>query len=181
MKKLAPVFLLLITVFVARAQVGIGTTSPQSLLDLAVSDPSNPSYTDGLLIPRLDALPLNTPKAEQHGMLIYLTTATGSKTPGFHYWDMNAGSTGDWIPLDNGWKLTGNNNATSGTHFIGTTNAQEVDFRVNDTHVSRLTEMGQWEIESPEKSVQKILEDQNVILVSGSVPGAIGSYVIVQK
>ncbi|MDC8004780.1 tail fiber domain-containing protein [Aureisphaera galaxeae] len=153
MKLLAPVFALLATFYVANAQVGIGTTSPQSALDISVKNPSNPEYTDGLLIPRLDALPSTDPKDEQHGMLIYLTTTSGTKSPGFHYWDKNQGASGEWIPLENDWKINGNSNATRGTHFIGTTNAQEVDFRVNNTHIARFTELGQLELESAGESV----------------------------
>ncbi|GAB5400177.1 MAG: hypothetical protein Aureis2KO_17620 [Aureisphaera sp.] len=153
MKILAPAFLFLSFTFSVQAQVGIGTTAPMSSLDIAISDPANPAYNDGFLLPRLDALPINDPKNEQHGMLIYLNTASGSKSPGFHYWDKDEGVSGDWIPLNNDWKLSGNSNATKGTHFIGTTNSEEVDFRVNNKHVSRLTEQGQWEIEADEKTV----------------------------
>lgn len=36
------------------------------------------------------------------------------------------------------WRLLGNNNVTAGTNFLGTTNAQPVDFRTNNTQRMRI-------------------------------------------
>ena len=72
---------------VLRAQVGIGTGSPKALLDISASNPSNPSNTDGLLVPRIDAFPVVNPTVEQDIQLVFLTTTDGSKQPGFYYWD----------------------------------------------------------------------------------------------
>jgi len=79
------------------AQVGIGTTTPKSSLDIEVSDASNPSNTDGLLIPRIDVFPIGNPTADQQGMLVYLTTAVGANVPGFYYWN---NPTTTWINID---------------------------------------------------------------------------------
>ena len=89
------------------------------------------SADKGLLIPRVNIpnLTLIAPivGSATTSMLVYNTNAgTGL---GYHYWDG-----ADWIPLGGGdWKITGNANATSGTHFLGTTNAQALDFRTNNT------------------------------------------------
>lgn len=151
------VFSLLIFVisFSVTAQVGIGNTSPKSVLDIAASSSSAPVGTDGILIPRLDAIPVMDPTDDQHSMLMYLTTASGGFSPGFHYWDKNASVTGEWIPMaaEIGWELDGNSNATSGTHFLGTTTTQELDFRVNSKFIARFTEQGQFELEADEKSI----------------------------
>ena len=40
--------------------------------------------------------------------------------------------------LGNAWKITGNAGTTPGTHFIGTTDNQALDFRVNNTRAFRL-------------------------------------------
>ncbi len=69
------------------AQVGINTTSPNAVLDITASDPSNPNVNDGLLIPRIDAFPSTNPSTEQNGMLMYLTTTDGTNEIGFYYWD----------------------------------------------------------------------------------------------
>jgi hypothetical protein len=44
---------------------------------------------------------------------------------------------------DNRWGLTGNAGTVSGTNFIGTTDAQDLDFRVNNVVKIRLTQKGQ--------------------------------------
>ena len=38
------------------AQVGIGTTNPQAMLDVVASDPANPTAKDGFLMPRVTSL-----------------------------------------------------------------------------------------------------------------------------
>ncbi len=73
------------------SQVGIGNTAPKSILDIQASSQSNPTNTDGLLIPRIDAFPATNPGTDQDGMLVYLTTNTK-----FYYWD-NANTS--WIPI----------------------------------------------------------------------------------
>ncbi len=67
------------------AQVGINTSDPKATLDIHASDPDNPTATDGLLIPRVTTLP--TPGADQDGLQVYLTAASGDHQPGMHQWD----------------------------------------------------------------------------------------------
>ncbi|MDR6195325.1 hypothetical protein [Siphonobacter sp. SORGH_AS_0500] len=71
----------------AYAQLGVGTSTPKAQLDVTASNPSTPSNTDGLLIPRVSAFPATNPTAEQNGMMVFLTTASGNKLPGFYYWN----------------------------------------------------------------------------------------------
>ncbi|WGK65624.1 tail fiber domain-containing protein [Flavobacteriaceae bacterium YJPT1-3] len=144
------------------AQVGIQTTNPQSLLDLSTLDPSNPDASDGLLIPRMSTFPSTNPTGTQHGMLVYLNTDltdhTVDTTPrdypaGFYYWNS---SLTDWSAIsadDDAWKRTGNANITPGTHFLGTTNASEIEFRVNNRSLGNLTEKGQFTLDSEGQSV----------------------------
>lgn len=79
------------------AQVGIGNTSPNSLLDIQASDQTDPSNQDGLLIPRVDAFPSTDPTVDQNSMLVFLTTTDSGSTPGFYYWDF---PTLSWIGLN---------------------------------------------------------------------------------
>ncbi|MEL6811181.1 MAG: tail fiber domain-containing protein [Bacteroidota bacterium] len=139
--------------FGTHAQVGIGTTDPKSTLDIQIPNTGSPSNTDGLLIPRFDAVPATDPTDDQHSMLMYLTSTSGSYSPGFHYWDKDKGLNGQWVPMGRDWKIDGNEDVVSGTHFIGTTIAEEVDFRVNNKLVGRLTEQGQFELMSDDKTV----------------------------
>ena len=94
-------FLLFAFCSYGHAQVGIGTTSPKSLLDIPASNAATPTATDGILIPRIDAFPATDPGVDQDGMLVFLTTPTGSYTKGFHFWD-NTAST--WIAYNDEWK-----------------------------------------------------------------------------
>tara|TARA_R110002012_G_scaffold11137_1_gene50131 strand:+ start:111490 stop:112962 length:1473 start_codon:yes stop_codon:yes gene_type:complete len=68
-------------------QVGIGTTTPNAILDIRASNPLNPAATDGILIPRVANFPTTNPSAEQNGMLIFLDTQVGINKPNFYYWD----------------------------------------------------------------------------------------------
>ncbi len=88
--------------FIGFAQVGVGTTSPQSTLDIEASNTTTPSNSDGILIPRVDNFPITNPTATQDGMLLFYTGTTRSGK-GFYYWDQ---SIVDWVFLSAGSKNT---------------------------------------------------------------------------
>lgn len=116
------------------AQVGIGTTSPNSQLDVRSSNQTTPANNDGILIPKIDTFPASNPTASQQGMLVYLTTTTTfaavSKSPGFYYWD---NATTNWIGIQTSssseWNLLGNTGTATATHFIGTTDDKDIIFK----------------------------------------------------
>ena len=119
------------------AQVGINTTTPNALLDIRATSATTPTNTDGLLIPKVDVFPATNPTAAQQGMLVYLTTTSGSNAPGFYYWD---NPTTTWIGLGKdvkAWQLNGNTvNAT--TDFMGSTNNADVIFKRNNLRAGRI-------------------------------------------
>jgi len=82
MKRLLPLLFILAFISVS-AQVGIGTTSPESSLDVVSSN-------SGILIPRI-SLTMTTVMAPvlvaTESELIYNTATTGDVIPGFYYWD----------------------------------------------------------------------------------------------
>jgi len=80
----------------AFAQVGVNTTSPKSTLDIVATSATNPTNTDGVLVPRLDAFPAIDPGPDQNGMLVFLTQDITGYFKGFHYWDEPLK---DWIPF----------------------------------------------------------------------------------
>ena len=116
---------------VSFSQVGINTTSPNAQLDIKSSNQTTPSNTDGILIPKIDAFPVTNPTAAQQGMMVYLTTVSSGKQPGFYYWD-NTG-TPQWkgFGSDFGWGLTGNTGTNPTTNFIGTIDSVDVVFKRN--------------------------------------------------
>lgn len=121
----------------AFAQVGINTATPNAQLDIRATSATTPSNTDGLLIPKINVFPAINPTAAQQGMLVYLTTAVGTKQPGFYYWN---NPTAAWIGLGadvKAWQLVGNIvNAT--TDFMGSVNNADVIFKRNNVRAGRL-------------------------------------------
>ncbi|WP_456440212.1 tail fiber domain-containing protein [Psychroserpens sp.] len=84
------------------AQVGIGNTNPQAILDIAASNIASPSNTDGILVPRVDDFSLTDPTSVQDGMLIFIT-GNGTPTKGFYYWDQISTS---WVEITTGGRNT---------------------------------------------------------------------------
>lgn len=130
---------LLLSVFTANSQVGIGTTSPNASLDIPATSVTAPISTDGLLIPRVDTFPTINPGINQNGMLIFLNNTVGIKSKGFYYWDF---SLLDWIAVGknntSGWSLTGNTGTIASVNFLGTTDNVDVVFRRNNIRAALL-------------------------------------------
>ncbi|MCS6837575.1 MAG: hypothetical protein NZ480_01895 [Bdellovibrionaceae bacterium] len=123
--------------------VGINTdgSSPDAsaILDLKASD-------RGLLIPRVSLTNVNNPSPVSPpvatGLLVYNTnpSVTGGSGTGFYYWN---GS--QWIRLDNSngdWRLTGNAGTSPASNFLGTTDAQPLVIRTNNTERMRVATTG---------------------------------------
>ncbi|MCG2610349.1 tail fiber domain-containing protein [Flavobacterium sp. SM15] len=112
-----------------QAQVGIGTTTPNSSSVLDVT-----STTAGLLTPRMTMAQRNAITTPATGLLIYQT----DNTPGFYYYNSSA-----WVPFGgSGWGLTGNAGTTVGTNFLGTTDNQDFAIKTNNTEAIRVKNDG---------------------------------------
>jgi len=114
-----------------QAQVAINTdgSAPDasSMLDIK-------STTSGLLIPRMTASDRNNIASPATGLVVYVTDDNS-----FYYFD---GST--WLQVENAgksWLLAGNS-GTTGTEFVGTTDAQPLIFKTNNTERLRIKENG---------------------------------------
>ncbi|RMG80686.1 MAG: hypothetical protein D6707_05995 [Bacteroidetes bacterium] len=125
-------------------------TAPNSnaILDVDVS-----TNDKGVLIPRLTTAQRTSIAglgATEEGLTVYDET-----TKSFWYWD---GS--QWIEIatslsagSGGWGLLGNAGTTSGTNFLGTTDAQALDIRTNNVIRTRITTKGQIEVFNTGQSV----------------------------
>ena len=95
----------------------------------------------GILIPRLTTAQrtaIATTVADS-GLVVY-DTDIGT----FWYWDG-----GQWVEIgvdSRYWKLTGNAGTASGTHFLGTTDNQDLDIRTNNIIHVRISTKGQIEV-----------------------------------
>ena len=93
------------SVISVNAQVGIGTTSPQSTLDI-VGDPTDSAVLDGVIAPRItgDQLSAKTYTTAQTAAVVYVTAADGTPTgqtvnvtqAGYYYFN---GEDDEWIAL----------------------------------------------------------------------------------
>ncbi|MEC4004121.1 tail fiber domain-containing protein [Flavobacterium sp. SUN052] len=131
-----PFFLISIFGF---SQVGINTTVPNAQLDIQSSNQAIPTNTDGILIPKVDAFPAINPTFAQQGMMVFLTTLSGTNQPGFYYWN---NPTITWLPVGNNnsaWKLTGNAGTNATNNFVGTTDNVDLVFKRFNSQAGKIT------------------------------------------
>lgn len=125
--------LFLLPIFSTYAQVGIGTTTPDTSSLLDINDVAG---SKGLLIPRVALLATNVSApispAPATSLLIYNTATSGSDPytvrPGYYYWNGTR-----WVALvgTEKWDLLGNVGTDQNTNFVGTTDGQGLTFRTN--------------------------------------------------
>ncbi len=116
--------------------VGIGTTTPNvsAILDVTATD-------KGLLVPRVVLIHITSASpivAPATGLLVWNTNPflPGGGGAGFYYWD---GS--QWQQVLVGgvvWKINGNAGTNPINDFIGTTDNQPLNFRVNNLRVGKI-------------------------------------------
>ncbi len=103
------------------------------------------SGSKGVLIPQINLLSLTdatTITTPAHSLLVY--NSGSNITKGYYY---NSGTTGSpvWTKLfvsGTEWKLAGNTGTTPGTDFIGTTDAQALVLKTNNTSRVNISDAG---------------------------------------
>jgi hypothetical protein len=117
--KIFTIIMILLLGHLSFAQIGIGNTDPQAILDISATSSTSPANNDGILIPRMSNFP-STPGATRDGMLIFYTGASASGK-GFYYWNQD---TTNWI------KIASGNNDDADWHEVGSSTAPN---DINDT------------------------------------------------
>ena len=132
-------FLLCMCCAVGYSQEGVAINTSGSAPDAsAILDLQ--SSSKGILTPRMTEAQKNAVSSPATGLLIYQTNGTS----GFYYYTGTA-----WTELSSqasGWSLSGNAGTNNGNDFIGTTDAQDLNFRTNNINRLRLSQSGQLEI-----------------------------------
>ena len=142
-KKMNKTIFLIILLYATHSfsQVGINTTTPNAQLDIRSSNQITPDATDGILIPKINTFPIVNPTIAQDGMMVYLTTTAGANPSGFYYWK---NSLNTWLPLSgtasSGWNLSGNSGTNPSTDFVGTTDNQDLIFKINNVRSGRISQ-----------------------------------------
>ncbi|MFK7049386.1 hypothetical protein FLACOL_02287 [Flavobacterium columnare] len=149
MKKRLLLSFIILSSMLLKGQVGIGTVTPEGILDLN-------SNTNGLVPPRVELTasniqaPVLNPQggAIVAGTIVYNTATAGVSPndviPGFYYWDGSK-----WLLLTSqntstptNWSILGNNNTTPTSNFIGTTNNNDFITKTNNIERLRVTNTG---------------------------------------
>ena len=123
------------------SQVGVGTTTPASTLDVVATNPTGgATNVDGIIIPRVSRQRALAMTSIPTSTMIYVNdivsgTATGIASNitivGFYIFDGT-----NWVRLGNGsndnWKTTGNSGTNSTTNYVGTTDATNLKIKTNN-------------------------------------------------
>ncbi len=128
---------------ILKAQVGIGTVSPNpsSILDVT-------SLDKGVLLPRVSLTgtsDTSTISSPAEGLIIYNNVTTSDVTPGFYYWNGSVWTrfvSGTASSTGSGWSLTGNNISLTPSSFLGTISSDPLAIRVNNNEIAKLSPNG---------------------------------------
>ena len=150
----------------AQQSVGIGTTAPNAnaVLDLT-------SDSKGLLIPRLTTAQRTGIIAPPAGLLVYDQTEQ-------EFYCYNGGS---WQKLLTGlssWTLTGNTAINPSLHFIGTTDNNPLQFKVNNIRAGFIDPIGKNVLFGKKAALTMLGGSINNTIIGDSAAGNVNSVII---
>ncbi len=145
MKKTLITLVIIISNVAYAQNIGINSTGAAPAASAMLDIDASPGNNKGLLVPRIpliattNAAPVTAPATS---LMVYNTATAGSGStavvPGYYYWDGSK-----WVKLTtSAWETNGNTGTIAGTHFIGTTDAQDVVVKTNATEKMRITSVG---------------------------------------
>ncbi len=112
----------LLTIVNTEAQnIGINTNTPHASAALDIT-----STNSGVLIPRLTGQQRLSIALPANGLLVYDSSSNS-------FWYRDSAAWQELLPATKAWKLTGNSGTDTSIHFIGTSDAQPLVFKVNNT------------------------------------------------
>lgn len=176
---------------VMNAQVGIGTTTPASSVEIVATNPTGASTNvDGLLVPRVDRQRAQSMTAIPMSTLIYVNSiATGTATGiasninnvGFYYFDTTLlPAPGKWVGLTGGgsndWSITGNSGTSVTTNFAGTTDVNDFAFRTNNIERARILSGGHFLVNTTTNDVTSGADNVFEVLATTVGDDAINGY-----
>lgn len=140
---------IIFSVVLLKAQQGIGVTNPDASSAFEIS-----STTKGLLIPRMTTAQMNAINSPANGLMIFNTTDSCVYIRRVSSWISTCSPT-----FSMAWGLLGNSGTTAGTNFIGTTDAQDLVVKTNNTERMRVSSAGYIGINNSTPTYRLHIED----------------------
>lgn len=172
-------YLLPILVFLGFAtsaqNVGINSTGATPNASALLDVDAAPANDKGILIPRITLTQTSSNAPIGGGvatsLMVYNTATANDVTPGYYYWDGTK-----WVRLlgsNNAWLLLGNAGTTAGTNFLGTTDAQSLVFKTNNTEWMRLLTTGNLGVgtATPVEKIHAVGANAGIMAEDNTFPG----------
>ncbi len=160
---------------VSAQNVGINNTGASPNASALLDVDAAPTNDKGILIPRVPLTQTSSNAPIGGGvatsLMVYNTATANDVTPGYYYWDGTK-----WVRIlgsNNAWLLLGNAGTTAGTNFLGTTDAQSLVFKTNNTEWMRLLTTGNLGVgtATPVEKIHAVGPNAGIMAEDNTFPG----------